>query len=174
MNHFTAIGDPSATLNVYVEKAPPFEAAMATSLPINAVYPLSSGDIEIINQTGGNGWRKVFNVYAKVLFALPESHPLRPSAFTRWQDFRDDRLLQKSSDTALFFGEVDIPQRAEQGGLHIIAGRIHCKNLGLAGQFVWLNEAFAVHKNLPVYVCPYFDYRQLSNARINTLVTLIS
>ncbi|RXJ74977.1 hypothetical protein CS022_01795 [Veronia nyctiphanis] len=170
---FTALGDSKAIFSVYIEKSPPFEKAIGSPLPLETHYPLATGDIFAINQTGGNGWRKVFNVYAKLLFALPTTHRSFPDAFDSWQSFRDASLLQENSGTALYFGNADIKENARFGGLHIIAGRTHAKQLEIAGECVWLSESFAVHPDLPVFICPYFDYRQLSNIKIEQLVKLL-
>ena len=37
----------------------------------------------------------------------------------------------------------------------------------------WLNEHFAISEQHKLIVCPYLDYRQLSNARIEQLIGLV-
>ena len=39
--------------------------------------------------------------------------------------------------------------------------------------FVWIDEEFALDKSQNLVVCPYFDYRQLSNVKIEKLVSLL-
>lgn len=165
------LGDPDARFRVYVANRPPMLEYQALA----QIQPLCRGEIALINQACGNGWRKVFNVYAKLLFALPQT-PL----FTfhqhaaSWQDYRDSRLLQNGSDTALLFSAPQLEPITDR--IHIIAGRIFAKALleqGLAAQLQWLNAEFAIDKRQRLLVCPYFDYRQLNNEKIDYLVGLI-
>jgi hypothetical protein len=44
---------------------------------------------------------------------------------------------------------------------------------GLACQLHWLNEEFAIDPLNKVLVTPYFDYRQLSNEKIEFSVQLL-
>jgi hypothetical protein len=37
----------------------------------------------------------------------------------------------------------------------------------------WLDKDFAVNRAQNIIVCPYFDYRQLSNIKIQSLAELI-
>lgn len=166
----TGLGTTNAIFNVYVERTPPLEYPLEPG----EMRPVVNGEINAINQAGGNGWRKVFNVYAKLVDALPA--PLKPASgnYQTWQSFRDQELLQAQGKTALCFGDADIVSNAATGGIHIVAGRTHAGKQGLSGQCRWLSESFAVHPTLPIFICPYFDYRQLSNAKIDVLVNLIS
>ncbi len=150
------------------------------------IQPVSNGEIANIGLQCGNGWRKVFNVYAKLLFCLAEADrtanldiSLNLSLvrdFKNWQDYRESLLLQKSSQTALIFGEVTISPKANQ--IHILSGKTHAKNLIakqlVDPQFDWLDSEFAVNRAARSIICPYFDYRQLSNIKIERLVKLIS
>ncbi|WP_338589694.1 hypothetical protein VXM60_15985 [Shewanella khirikhana] len=164
------------------------------------------GEIAAIGNACGNGWRKVFNVYAKLLWAMAKdpviAKALRPAlssvaTFDRWQDYRDACLLRSDSGTALLFSEpcfseptssgsvlseagsaLKVPgERAETQPLHIIMGRGYGKALACKAEapfsLEWLNDAFAIDRHRRVIVCPYFDYRQLSDARIDTLVGLV-
>lgn len=178
------------------------------------------GEIAAIGKACGNGWRKVFNVYAKLLWALAKdpviAKALRPALssvanFDRWQDYRDACLLRSDSGTALLFSEpcfseptssgsvlnetcsvlneagsvlkepgsvLKVPSEgAETQPLHIIMGRGYGKALACKAEapfsLEWLNDAFAIDRHRRVIVCPYFDYRQLSDARIDTLVGLV-
>lgn len=164
------LGAAQARFKVYVAKRPP----MQEYVYLPAVQPLLQGEIAFINQACGNGWRKLFNVYAKLLFALPASFGFLELA-SSWQDYRDSVLLQAGSDTALLFSS---PQLTSANNiLHIIAGRTHAKDLIAAGlplQLNWLNAEFAVDPHNRVLVCPYFDYRQLNNEKIGYLVQLMT
>lgn len=166
------LGDNSFRVGVYVAKAPPmpyFEA-------LAQLEPVASGQINSINQHCGNGWRKVFNVYAKVLFALPSEHYSFAKQAVSWQAYRDELLLQQYSGIALLFSTPVLTESKNQ--LHIIAGRTHAKNLiqqgKLNAQFDWLDDEFAIDKSQNIIVCPYFDYRQLSNIKIARLSELVA
>jgi hypothetical protein len=165
------LGDNVFDVAVYVAKAPP----MPFFDTLENQAPVIDGQINAINQHCGNGWRKVFNVYAKVLFALPSEHYSFAKKAPTWQHYRDEFLLQKNSKTALLFSA---PTLGIANQLHIIAGRTHAKSLlqqgKLQAQFDWLDEEFAIDKRNCIIVCPYFDYRQLSNIKIARLSDLVA
>ncbi|MCS4309305.1 hypothetical protein M2404_003676 [Rheinheimera pacifica] len=147
---------------------------MAEYADLVTIQPLHSGETELINRACGNGWRKVFNVYAKLLFALDTKLFAFTQQAATWQQYREQCLLQAGSNTALVFSTPDLQPAKET--VHIIAGRTHAKVLleaGLAVQFSWLNNEFAVDKHNRVLVCPYFDYRQLNNEKLAFLARLI-
>lgn len=170
MQYQSGFGDATAQFNVYIANVPP----MAEYADMQALQPLQRGEIELINRACGNGWRKLFNVYAKLLFALPASPFGYTAQAQSWQQFRDQHLLQASSNTALLFSAPQL--NSVDKSIHIIAGRTWAKELvnqGLPLQLQWLNAEFAIDKNQRVLVCPYFDYRQLNNEKISYLVQLI-
>ncbi|HSG53366.1 MAG TPA: hypothetical protein VLA40_14770 [Rheinheimera sp.] len=163
-------GDINAEIQVYIASRPP----MAEYAHLDTTYALQRGEIELINKNCGNGWRKVFNVYAKLLFALDPQQFAYSRQADSWQQFRDSVLLQAGSNTALLFTMPSLTY--EEKTVHIIAGRTHAKTLleqGLPAQLTWLNSEFAVDKANRILVCPYFDYRQLNNEKIGTLAALI-
>lgn len=168
------LGDTQFNVAVYVAKAPP----MPYFETLNSIEPVINEQINIINQHCGNGWRKVFNVYAKVLFALPSEHYSFAKQASTWQQYRDELLLQKNSQTALLFSAPSINKVCNKNQLHIIAGRTHAKNLlqqgKLHAQFDWLDDEFAIDTTNNIIVCPYFDYRQLSNIKIARLSHLVA
>lgn len=161
-----AIGDPQAKVRVYIGNRPNTIVEHLQS----GVSPLLSGDIYQIGQDCGNGWRKVLNVYAKVLFALPESLGFRGDN-TSWQALRDNRLLQAGSGTALWFG---IPEEFSPDVLHIVTGKTYANSLTFASSFHWKTPEFALDVKRNLVVCPYFDYRQLSNSKILFLTDLLN
>jgi hypothetical protein len=61
--------------------------------------------------------------------------------------------------------------------LHIICGKTYAKQLLTTGElvanFVWLDDEFAIDKAQNIVICPYFDYRQLSNIKIEKLADLL-
>jgi hypothetical protein len=164
------LGDQNASFRVYVENRP----KMPQYQQLFDCEVLLAGDIDLIYQHCGNGWRKLFNVYAKLLCALDSKLFQFPTQAVSWQQYRDQFLLQKSSDTALLF-DAPLLNHADNI-IHLIAGRTHAKQLiqqGLSCQLHWLNEEFAIDPLNKVLVTPYFDYRQLSNEKIQFTAQLI-
>jgi hypothetical protein len=148
---------------------------------------MRTGEIASIGQQCGNGWRKVFNVYAKLLFAL--KHPNMPMLVESadWQAYRDGALLSAESNNALIFHSPDndiIPINnqtsdasssasnapAQPAAIHLVMGKGYAKGLRLANCLHWFDDHFAVSSADNLIVCPYFDYRQLSNLKIIQLV----
>ena len=158
------------SIGICIENAPP----LTEYRQLDSITPLINDEIRSIGQQCGNGWRKVFNVYAKLLFALPAEKFTFSKLADSWQDYRDLYLLQAHSKTALLF----TPPVPTTNSIHIIAGRTYAKKL-LANtlkvpDLIWLNEEFAISKNSRLIVSPYLDYRQLSNIKIEFLVKLIN
>jgi len=62
--------------------------------------------------------------------------------------------------------------------IHIICGRTYVKQLLASGELqanlVWLDDEFAIDEANRLIVCPYFDYRQLSNIKIERLSAMLS
>lgn len=155
-------GNNNASIYLYIENTPPLEQYQT----LNTVKPLASGEIANIAKLTGNHWRKIFNVLAKLVFELENT------SFERWQILRDDALLQNNSNYCLRF---DTPAFAplDCNKVHIILGKTYATKLGIAEQCYWLTPYFAINQNKKIIVCPYFDYRQLSNVKITQLVQLI-
>lgn len=162
----TGFGDNQAQFCVYLANKPP----MPEYQQLDSVLALAPGDIDRIYRHCGNGWRKIFNVYAKLLFALDKELFSYAQHAQSWQEFRDKQLLQKHSNTALLFSppRLDIALQP-QNTIHLIAGRTHAKQLlaeGLNAELHWLNEEFAIDPTRKLLVTPFFDYRQLNNEKI--------
>lgn len=166
----TGFGDNAAVIRVYVDKRPP----MAEYAVLSGVQPMQAGELELINRACGNGWRKLFNVYAKLLFELDTQQFAFAQQAPSWQQYRDRQLLQAGSQTALLFSVPELTPAEKT--VHIIAGRTHAKTLleaGLPAQLHWLNNEFASDQHNRLLVCPYFDYRQLNNEKLVYLAQLI-
>lgn len=165
------LGDPSAQFKVYIANRPNF----SEYANLEHVNPLSSGEIHVIGQACGNGWRKVFNVYAKLVFALNVENIVALQKSTSWQDYRDHVLLQNLSNTSLLFSAPHITDDKDNNSsvMHIIMGKTYAKSLNLPHSLKWLDHEFAIDMDNHLLVCPYFDYRQLSNIKIIRLVELI-
>lgn len=171
-NHLPiGLGNANAAITVYIANRPP----LAMYLSLSEITPLTQGEISAIGQQCGNGWRKVFNVYSKLLFSLDQNLFGFQQQATTWQAYRDKYLLQPGSPTALMFSPPIL--KPSENTIHIIMGRTYAKNLVNTNQLniplVWLDNEFAINEQHRVIVCPYFDYRQLSNIKIERLALLI-
>lgn len=165
------LGNKNASLHVYIENIPP----LAMYQELTQVKAMKKGDIKMIADLTGNHWRKIFNVFAKLLFELQPQH------YPSWQTLRDEHLLQENSNQLLLFSPPEQPnndankrQKIKPPNIiTIIMGKTYADKVGLAEQALWLNECFAINKATNTIICPYFDYRQLSNIKISQLVSLI-
>jgi hypothetical protein len=170
------IGDANATFRVYMNNRPTYCFSNEHDRREKQTVPLETGDIFNCGKACGNGWRKVFNVYAKLVFALSEPSLLKLNDYSNWQHYRDRTLLQNASNTALIFAE---PESLDSMGMNIIMGRTYGKHLFEQNRFSqtqnlqWLNHEFAVCRKNRVIISPYFDYRPLSNMKILYLVDII-
>ncbi|UTA46965.1 hypothetical protein L1F30_12415 [Simiduia sp. 21SJ11W-1] len=161
------LGTPDACMWVSIANCPP-QARYQTMAQIT---PLAPGELQDITANSSNHWRKLFNVYAKLLYALNTAEPgWIGGDYPSWQTFRDGELLQAGGRQALLFGAPPVADTA----VTLIAGKTWAQALGLGGKLQWLDAHFAVYPGKPWLVCPYFDYRQLTNARIDQLVTIVS
>lgn len=167
----SGLGDPHAQFRVFIGNRPEFAEYPNLSL----VKPLSRGEIQYIGKACGNGWRKVFNVYAKLIFALNCEHFVALHGAQSWQLFREQTLLQGSSNTCLLFSPPQKFQikKTNCGSVDIVMGKTYAKSLNLPVTLQWIDSEFAVDTENRLIVCPYFDYRQLSNIKIIRLVGLI-
>jgi len=180
-------GDSNFNFAVYIANKP----NMLEYQDLGGVTALVEGEINVINQACGNGWRKVFNVYAKLLYALDKKSFDYSSKAPTWQDYRDKYLLQNKSKTALLFSAPQLTTNnsvvnnsiannriTNKDTVHIICGKGHAKSLISSGKIktnlVWLDDEFAIDSDNRLIVCPYFDYRQLSNIKIERVAALLA
>jgi len=178
------LGSVSALLNVYIANRPPLERYEK----LENFTALGPGEIANIAKETGNHWRKIFNVYAKLIYGLDneiqsDSCPKRTPAnfdfgahrYESWQSYRDAALLQLGSDTALWFSRgLDVDQSSvNEKKVHIVMGRQYAAGLNLP-TMVPLDTDFSVNKEQRVIVTPYFDYRQLSNKKLEFLVGVLT
>ncbi|MBC3764274.1 DUF6942 family protein [Neptunicella marina] len=164
---YRGLGDSDFNIGVFIQNEP--DSAEFSSL--TSIQALQSGDITRISSAFGNGWRKVFNVYAKLLFALDSQLFPYQSLASSWQQYRDQYLLQQGSKTALIFGS---PHQIQTNAINIITGRHFGAKSESEFEFVWVDHHFALCPPHRVIICPYFDYRQLTNARIEQLSVYIN
>lgn len=178
-NQDVGFGSDDYQIAVYIANRPPIYEYQQ----LDQLTALTTGEIAHIGQHCGNGWRKVFNVYAKLLYALDKQQFNFANLAPTWQLYREKFLLQTHSKTSLLFSAPQLKQlkqvkhNANQKVVHIIMGRTYAKSLLSTGaldiELIWLNNEFAINHTQRVIVCPYFDYRQLSNIKIETLAELI-
>jgi hypothetical protein len=96
-----------------------------------------------------------------------------------WQQYRDHALLQNLSNTNLLFCAPQLTHVKDKDKdknynvLHFVMGKTYAKSLNLPSSLKWLDNEFAIDTHNKLVVCPYFDYRQLSNIKIMRLVELI-
>ncbi|WP_337881175.1 hypothetical protein [Rheinheimera sp.] len=163
------LGDLNARFRVYVQNRPPLPQYQQ----LWQLQALQAGEIDQIYRDCGNGWRKLFNVYAKLLFELGPAFGFAQQA-PSWQQYRDQWLLQQGSGTALLFSPPDL---TATDCVHLIAGRSCAKawieQKQLHSQLHWLNQEFAIDPANRLLVTPYFDYRQLSNEKITKAAGLV-
>lgn len=133
---------------------------------LKVLKALTPHEIDQIVLKTGNHWRKIFNVSAKFIFQI------HAQGQDSWQAYRDQILFQEKSPIALLFSAPPPAETQAPDVIHIVAGRTYAKELGLEG-LLWLDDQFAISETQSLIVCPYLDYRQLSNARIETLVSLV-
>jgi len=169
--HDSGLGDCNYTIAVYIANRPPLEPYRSTQ----TLSPLVLDEVTTIGQQCGNGWRKVFNVYAKLLYALNPAHFNFSTQAPSWQLFRDKHLLQTQSQTALLFTPPVLTTHPKI--IHLVIGRTYARSLLASGQLEsnlhWLDDEFAIDRQQRLIVCPYFDYRQLSNIKIERLALLM-
>lgn len=164
-------GDNNFNFAVYIANKP----SMLEYQNLTEVLALVEGEINVINQACGNGWRKVFNVYAKLLYCLDIQYYNFSTFAPTWQHYRDKYLLQAQSNSVLLFSAPQLI--SNKNTVHIICGKGHAKTLINSGKLVvnlvWLDDEFAIDRENKLIVCPYFDYRQLSNIKIERLAGLL-
>lgn len=168
---------PNGGIRVFIANRPPLPVYES----LNQLEPMIAGEISVIGQETGNHWRKIFNVYAKFLHGLLVSRDALPREISSWQQFRDHHLLQDGSKTALLFSCPvfnGLDQPLHKANINIIMGKNYAAQLGFerveGSELIVLDRDFAICPRRNLIVCPYFDYRQLSNIKIIRLIDLIN
>lgn len=165
--HYIGLGTLNAPIYFYIENIPPLPFYQS----LDGMYGMQGDDIYQIGQQTGNHWRKIFNVFAKLEFER------NPANFTSWQQLRDIHLLHHDSQQCLLFNGAESYQPLTANHtdkIHVVIGKTYAEKLGIASQCHWLSPYFAINTDTNTIICPYFDYRQLSNLKISQLVRLIS
>lgn len=169
VSNVAGFGNPNGAIHVYIQNRPQFFVPGAEE----GVVGVNGEIIQQINTSCGNGWRKVFNVYAKWVFDLYQQLPAHQTLLARqdcvtWQQYRERELLTYSGDTALLFSPL-----ATQAPVNIVMGRTYAKSLGLTDAAQWIQHDFGVIERQQIIITPYFDYRQLTNEKITFLTSLV-
>lgn len=165
ISKIVGFGANNAPIKIYIANRPQLD-----DYPdLDELRGLAIGEITHITKNTSNHWRKVFNVYAKFLFAW---HLLkaRKNLPNTWQEYREQELFQTHSQAALLFSKPNFESTPKS--FHLIAGKTHAANLNLP-PLVWLDSYFAINESHKLIVTPYADYRQLSNERIARLVEIM-
>jgi hypothetical protein len=155
------IGDKSYKLAVYISNRPPLKEYQF----LDTLMPAEEGELARIGHEAGNHWRKIINIYAKLGFSLS------PEGYSSWQNYRDLFLLSKHSKQALVFD--DYSENPQADCIKIICGKTYAATIIDNGTFVSIDDDFSIDKSKKIIVSPYFDYRQLSNLKLETLVALV-
>lgn len=153
------LGDSQPTFSVYIANRPPLDEYQQ----LTTMKALVPGEIASIAQQTGNHWRKIFNVYAKLVFELNDQ------GLSTWQQYREAFLLQTNSKQALLFSRPDF----SRPGLHLVMGRTYARDLKMDADLIAVDADFQVAPKQRLLVVPYFDYRQLSNEKLARLRVLI-
>ena len=157
-------GSPESPIKIYIANRPPIDN-YPTMQELRGMLP---GEIDHIVRHTSNHWRKVFNVYAKFLFDWQAQ--TSNNVLTRWQDYREQAMFQDNSVASLLFTPPQFDDATAR--FHIVAGKTYAASLNLP-PLVWIDQYFALNREHQLIVSPYPDYRQLSNVRIMTLITLM-
>ena len=127
---------------------------------------LSNGEAAEIITVTSNHWRKAFSIMAKISFALFET------GCDSWQEYRDTKLLTKEGFEAIDFEPY---QASTDSQLALICG------FGYAEQQVDLqrliphikHSKLLIDEDKNFIVTPYFDWRQLTNEILASLVAVM-
>jgi hypothetical protein len=158
------LGNQKAKLVVYIANRPPLDEFEN----ISGIRPVRNSEIKSIGEQTGNHWRKVFNCFAKLCFEIDKQ-----SAST-WQTLRDNQLLTKESDQLLLFSKPELNSISDTSSvIKLICGKTYFNQLARDFKVEWIDDNFAINSDKKLIVCPYFDYRQLSNQKIIQLATLL-
>lgn len=164
-NNLIGLGSQISSINFYIANRPPID-----DYPVmNELRGLATGELAHIVKHTSNHWRKVFNVYAKLLFDWYQLQGRNDLPDT-WQSYRDLELFQSHSQEALLFSAPQLNKNNKT--IYVIAGKTYAVHLDLP-PLVWLDPYFAINKEFRLIVAPYPDYRQLSNERIARLIELM-
>lgn len=151
------LGPTSPKFVVYLPHSPQCDHLKSLA----ELRPAFEGELHQIGVETGNHWRKIINIAAKLGFAIQDN------SYPTWQAYRDEFLCRERSDIALLFGATQLLPGS--GSIHLVSGHQYCGELCSQFSFETLDADFRFCENHCVFDCPYFDYRQLSNIKLERL-----
>lgn len=151
------LGPTSPKLLIYLPHTPNCDHLKALA----EVRPAFPGELHQIGVETGNHWRKIINVTAKLGFAINDNN------YSDWQSYRDAFLCREGSEITLIFGAKKLVQGEHY--THIISGHQYCESICKTFEFETLDQDFRLCRSRKVIDSPYFDYRQLSNIKLEKL-----
>ena len=102
---------------------------------------------------------KIFNCFAKLCFEI------NTQSENTWQALRDNQLLTETSEQLLLFSPPELGLNNKQKVVSLICGKTYFNQLSIDHRVEWIDDSFALNYDHNLIVCPYFDYRQLSNKK---------
>ncbi|WP_199611205.1 DUF6942 family protein [Flocculibacter collagenilyticus] len=182
------VGCSKPKVILHVQNHPPLDEYK--QLINEGVYrPLRADEIKNIISQSGNHWRKIFSIYAKLLFAITKAqyqHHSQRSLPNTWQDYRDTVLLTEHCIGAIQW-ESDA-HCFSCAGVHLICGFTYAaallpdvnwqkeKNGEPVRLWQLTSEVSSIDKaedGSAIWTVPYFDYRQFPNALIEEALNTI-
>ncbi len=157
-NGLFGLGDDKAKLRLFIGNQPIFPVKE----PFDGIHPLANGELNHYVEVNSNHWRKIFNVYAKLCHLLFNSR-------TSWQEYRDHHLLQAKQNHALVFS----PWQPNTESIDLICGKTYAQASGLFDVCDEISEGFFQSTKQGILVTPYFDYRAMSNKKIEQLANIL-
>lgn len=157
------LGPTSAPIHVFVEHAPNWPESLSSDQNY-----LADGELQQIVECNTNHWRKIFNIAAKLCFELNSTE------HANWQALRDSELFQMDSTMCMHLSAspTDIAELTREK-IGIITGKTFAEALGYFQYTSELANGFYKVHQQPIWITPYFDYRQLSNAKLTELANLL-
>ena len=147
---------------LHIENRPPLETFEQESFRV-----LAKGEAaQVIAQTS-NHWRKVFSIMAKISFGLFET------GCDTWQEYRDSSLLTENGFEAISYQKYDFAQN--QTLVSIICGFKFAQTQLSLDELYPLDTQpkLLVAEQAKCIVTPYFDWRQLNNEMLASLISLM-
>lgn len=155
------LGSTEHAIGIYIGNRPNYPS-------INELQSLrlaKGAEVEHIIAQTGNHWRKVFSICAKIGFSL------WPEEAARWQDYRDQILFRRGGQLALLFSA---PPLGNSQNVKLVLGKQYAEQCVTNALCTETLNGFLVNPQQKLIQTPYFDYRQLSNQRLEELLATIN
>lgn len=143
----------------------PHRPTMAEYENLQDIQPINNGDIDKIIIACGNHWRKIFVIFAKIASAIDDRE-------LSWKTYLAEHLLQDSGSERLVFCEdLQFLDKEPASVIHIFSGKYCGDTAGHIQQCSEIAPGFFQNEKGQIFITPYFDYRQFSNAKIDFFIT---